>query len=322
MHRILLIITFICFFNSCEKPIDIELPNEESKLVISSSLISNKYWDNLSQYLYVSNSINGLGTLSDYQYTDSVPVINNANVNIYQLDNTNQITEQYQFNFDENCYCYTHPSFIPLENQTYQLKVVANNFPEITAVETMPSKIDFSISNFEINNILDQHVEGDLCSFNISFQDTPNVQNFYKLKVWAANTHQEKHKSCTYTVNDPSFFIPINASSESNYYNGKNGYFTDELFDGETKTLFIDVEKPAGAYEFFYIQLISLSKKQYLFNLTRKEQNRDSNNFIFNSEPLFIQSNIEGGYGIFGGKAITNKAYVPTFYPTNGWLDY
>ena len=73
----------------------------------------------------------------------------------------------------------------------------------------MPSKIDFSISNFEINNILDQHVEGDLCSFNISFQDTPNVQNFYKLKVWAANTHQEKHKSCTYTVNDPSFFIPL-----------------------------------------------------------------------------------------------------------------
>ena len=103
MHKILLIIIFIFFFNSCEKPINIELPNEESKLVISSSLISNKYWDNLSQYLYVSNSINGLGTLSDYQYTDSVPVINNANVNIYQLDNTNQITEQYQFNFDENC---------------------------------------------------------------------------------------------------------------------------------------------------------------------------------------------------------------------------
>ena len=78
MHKILLIIIFVFFFNSCEKPIDLELPNEDSKLVISSSLISNKYWDNLSQYLYVSNSINGLGTISDYQYTDSVPVINNA----------------------------------------------------------------------------------------------------------------------------------------------------------------------------------------------------------------------------------------------------
>ena len=38
-----------------------------------------------------------------------------------------------------------------------------------------------------------------------------------------------------------------------------------------------------------------------MFNVTRKEQNRDSNNFMFNNEPMFIQSNINGGYGIFGG---------------------
>ena len=64
------------------------------------------------------------------------------------------------------------------------------------------------------------------------------------------------------------------------------------------------------------------SKNNYMFNVTRKEQNRDSNNFMFNNEPMFIQSNINGGYGIFGGKSIAKKAYIPTFFPTNGWLDY
>ena len=56
--------------------------------------------------------------------------------------------------------------------------------------------------------------------------------------------------------------------------------------------------------------------------IKRKEQYRDSNNLMFNNEPMFIQSNINGGYGIFGGKSIAKKAFIPTFFPTNGWLDY
>ena len=34
-----------CLNISCEKAIDINLPSQQSKLVINGSLISNKYWD-------------------------------------------------------------------------------------------------------------------------------------------------------------------------------------------------------------------------------------------------------------------------------------
>ena len=35
-----------------------------------------------------------------------------------------------------------------------------------------------------------------------------------------------------------------------------------------------------------------------------------------------LDSNIENGYGIFGGKSKSNKAYIPTYFPNNGWLSY
>ena len=322
MNRYIILLSLILNI-SCEKAIDINLPSQQSKLVINGSLISNKYWDGYSQYIYISNSIEGLGSVNDYEYTDSVPVINYASVNILEMENENEIIEEFQFEFDNDCYCYSNNNFMPKENSNYQLKVTADNFPEITAFETMPSETDFNISNFVMGNILDEQVEGKLCEFDITIDDEPGVNNFYKLKVFVVNTFNENGRACVYKVNDPSFLIPINNTSSNNsYFEAKNGYFTDELFDGETKTFSISVDKPSGRYEYFYIQLSSLSKNNYMFNITRKEQNRDSNNFMFNNEPMFIQSNINGGYGIFGGKSIAKKAYIPTFFPTNGWLDY
>ena len=35
-----------------------------------------------------------------------------------------------------------------------------------------------------------------------------------------------------------------------------------------------------------------------------------------------LDSNVENGYGIFGGKSASNKAYIPTYFPNNGWLSY
>ena len=258
MNRYIILLLLILNI-SCEKTIDINLPSQESKLVVNGSLISNKYWDGYSQYIYISNSIEGLGSINDYEYTDSVPVINYASVNILEMENENDIIEEFQFEFDNDCYCYSNNNFMPKENSNYKLKVTADNFPEITAFETMPSETDFNISNFVMGNILDEQVEGKLCEFDITIDDEPGVNNFYKLKVFVVNTFNENGRACVYTVNDPSFLIPINnTSSNNNYFEAKNGYFTDELFDGETKTFSISVDKPSGRYEYFYIQLSSL----------------------------------------------------------------
>ena len=56
-------------------------------------------------------------------------------------------------------------------------------------------------------------------------------------------------------------------------YTGRNGYFTDELFNGTSKSFFIQHFKPKGVFDHFYIELRALSKDLYEFNETKKEQN-------------------------------------------------
>ncbi len=325
MKKAILLVILSIIFYKCETALDIELPSIESKLVINSYMITDEYWDKQSQFLIVSNSIEGMGSLEDFEYTDSLPVIGSGNASISQINNDdhNQITENYPLEFTTSCYCYTNPSFTPKANTTYKLNVQVDGYPPIQAIDKMPSKPIYEIENFEMKNDLDSEEEGELCEFNIVLNDKPNEKNYYKLTIRAINTFKSKEESCVYEVQDPSFLIPINRYNSSNtYYKGRHGYFTDELFEGEEKNLFIQVKKPEGIYDHFYISVTSYSENLYNFNLTRKEQRRDSNNFLFNSEAIFIDSNIENGYGIFGGRARSRKAYIPTYYPVNGWIDY
>ena len=67
MNRYIILLSLILNI-SCEKAIDVNLPSQQSKLVINGSLISNKYWDGYSQYIYISNSIEGLGSVNDYEH--------------------------------------------------------------------------------------------------------------------------------------------------------------------------------------------------------------------------------------------------------------
>ena len=330
MKKLLLLNILCLFFISCEKALDIELPTTQSKLVINSYMIADKYWDNKSQFLLVSNSVDGLASLNEYIYTDSIPVISTAEASINKIDDTsNNIIETYSLEFDSNCYCYTNPNFTPKQNDTYQLDVNLEGFTPISAKETIPSKPEYIISNLVMTGSLDGNLSSssnweDLCEFSITIQDQPNQANYYRLKIYVEiDGINPQTSSCKYTVQDPAFLIPINRYQASdNYYTGKNGYFSDDLFDGEEKTFFVEVEKPQGVWSHFYVAIESYSENLYRFNLTRKEQKRDSNNMLFNSEPIFIESNIAEGYGIFGARAISRKAYLPLFFPTNGWVDY
>tara|TARA_B110000495_G_C22971976_1_gene570533 strand:- start:419 stop:1384 length:966 start_codon:yes stop_codon:yes gene_type:complete len=321
MKKIIYISYFL--FISCETTLDIKLPESDPKLVINSYMIADQFWNGRNQFALVSNSIQGIGNIEDYIYTDSIPVINNATAIINEMDNSEYSINQYQLLFDNTCYCYTNQEFTPRENKKYELNVSVEGYPPIRAVDIVPSKAEYTISNFELFTELDTFSSGNLCQFNISLKDLPNIDNYYILKIYIENTTTNSRKRCIYEVEDPSFLIPINRYNASNtYYEGVNGYFTDDLFDGQERNMFVKVEKPEGVYNQFYIEIITLSDNLYNFNLTRKEQKRDSDNYLFNSEAIFIDSNIEGGYGIFGARAKSQKVYIPTFFPTNGWIEY
>ena len=337
MKKIILLIISTLIFSSCETEIEINMPTHENKLVINSQIESNTYSSPFNnQNVLVSNSISALGSVEDYVYTDdSIPVINYALVTIDEIHKSNyEVINNYPLSFDDACYCYVNRDFIPESGKTYSLNVSAEGFPPINAIETIPSPPEYVISDFHMRSDIDNNFEShllayDLCELSITIKDNPNEKNYYKLKFFAGREAQNlqglafRQKSCWYKVADPAFLTSINRHSESdNYFEGKNGYFTDDFFNGEEKTFFIEVDKPEGAWTYFYIELSSYSENLYQFILTKKEGKVDEDNILFNNEALFIQSNIDNGYGVFGSKGVSRKAYLPLLYPTNGWLDY
>lgn len=324
MKRLSILLCTFLFITSCEDSLNVKIPVENSKLSVTSYLHADDYFDGQNSSVYVSNSISALASSDSYVYTDSIPVINNATVSIYETNALQENVASYLLEFDYDCYCYINTELSPKQNTTYRLEVEADGYPNVYAIDKVPANPSYEITDFELLGNLDKKsYDGELSQFNLVVNDDPNAQNFYQLKIYIVNTPGAKVRSCYYSVSDPSFLNSLNNNHASgDNYNGRNGYFTDELFNGTSKSFFIQHYKPKGVYDHFYIELRVLSKDLYEFNETRKQQNRDTNNPLFVSEPIFLDSNVENGYGIFGCQSSSNKAYIPTYFPNNGWLEY
>ena len=315
---------FLCLLLvSCEENLNIDIPIDKSRLSITSNLMADDYFNGQHSYVYVSNSISALESDDNFDYTDSIPVINNATVSIYETNELQENLASYLLEFDYDCYCYNNPDLRPKQNTTYRLEVEAFGYPNVYAIDKVPAKPSFEITDFELLGYLDKKsYSGELSQFNLVINDDPFTENYYQLKILVVNTSKAKVRTCSYSVSDPSFFNPLNDTDSEGNYTGRSAYFTDELFNGTSKSFFIQQFKPEGIFDHFYIELRALSRDLYEFNKTRRAESATSNNPLFVSEPIFLHSNIENGYGIFGGKSESNKAYIPTYFPNNGWLSY
>ncbi len=315
---------FLCYcFISCEENLNIDIPSDTSRLSITSNLQADDYFNGQYSYVYVSNSISALASDDNFDYTDSIPVINNATVSIHETNTLEENVASYLLEFDYDCYCYINSDLSPKQNITYRLEVEADGYPDVYAIDKVPEKPTYEITNFELIGKLDKKsYDGELSQFNLIIEDDPNTENYYQLKIVVVNTSGAKLRTCSFSVNDPSFVNSLNSTDSEGIYTGRSAYFTDKLFNGTSKSFFIQHFKPKGIFDHFYIELRALSRDLYEFNETRRAESATSNNPLFVSEPIFLHSNIENGYGIFGGKSASNKAYIPTYFPNNGWISY
>ena len=315
---------FLCYcFISCEENLNIDIPSDTSRLSITSNLQADDYFNGQYSYVYVSNSISALASDDNFDYTDSIPVINNATVSIHETNSLEENVASYLLEFDYDCYCYINSDLSPKQNITYRLEVEADGYPDVYAIDKVPEKPTYEITNFELIGKLDKKsYDGELSQFNLIIEDDPNTENYYQLKIVVVNTSGAKLRTCSFSVNDPSFVNSLNSTDSEGIYTGRSAYFTDKLFNGTSKSFFIQHFKPKGIFDHFYIELRALSRDLYEFNETRRAESATSNNPLFVSEPIFLHSNIENGYGIFGGKSASNKAYIPTYFPNNGWISY
>jgi hypothetical protein len=282
---------FLFIFTSCEREIDIDLPNEEEFIVVEGRIRPNE----APVILLTKNQ----------GFFDAVPADLEDFVNEFVIQDAQVIisngtqSEQLQFTVDFVNYPFFYYTGTVIKGEigkTYSLTIVHNN-KTLNSKTTIPAPVQIDSSWFGLNPF---DVEEDSLGVSyIQLTDPDTFGNAYRL-------YGKK--------NNQLFFNPVSGSEfNDDFVNGNNIVF----FAGSADQPFI-AQDSFVPREFFYslgdtiyLELASIGRKEYFFYATL-EAAVGSNGNPFAS-PTLVQSNIEGGLGLWVGMSVS----YDTLYATN-----
>jgi hypothetical protein len=279
MKKLLVLILVTAGLSSCnfefEKEIETDFKIGDNKLVLNS--IFNDQFE-ASFKVYRSNAP------LDWSSTDSV--LSTAQLMIYE-DGIFKETVPFDPNLVE-----FRTTFVPQEGKTYKVVGKYPGLPEVNASSRLPVKIPFASYSFQEDAGVD--VNGDpQSSFTFTIPD-PAGKNFYRLEFHrngGGGFYKSEFESEDPVLKGDGFLDEEGSTKED---------FNDQLFDGQQKTITIKFRKELSPTTFarYRIHLQHVSEEAYNY-LSKMDLEYYSYPDPF-VEPVFIYSNVQNGYGIFG----------------------
>lgn len=292
LKQVLIALITLLWLNSCEKVIPFEGDIDSSKLVINSIFESDSVFK-----VHVSGSRSVIDTSSFQNIVDAIVKIKDENNNLIEfLSHTNN-----GFYTGQN---------IPEENKTYTLEVEHSNYTNIMASDSLPSPI--TINNVDTSTIIDA-INGNRLQITMNFNDPITIENFYLVETYAVIEYL-----LIYDLDTVEYEIDTSQQTmfltDEVFQNGGSPYrdqglFNDLLFDGQSKSLEIEIPNNFKANEDDYewrsntlglrVYLHNISRSYYYYRTSLEQyQNASGNPF---AQPVQVFSNIENGFGIFAG---------------------
>lgn len=275
---------------SCEKIIDITIPDKERKMVINGLISPEK-----PVRVNISKSL----SILDY---DSIIAIPGGNV---QLFHGSDLIGKLQ---EEAGGFYSLPGFTPEVGQSYRLTATVNGMQGVEAEAVLPPLVPFLA--VDTATFTTQWGSQEL-RVNVKFQDPSGTRNIYGFGV-DVTTREYDYSTMTFTgrtVTRSSYLYTDSEGPVKDEFHNFEGklYCDDLLFNGLTKS----VEFGVSDYAFFESDTIWLTVKMeqvdpsyYMYAISNEEyQNAHGNPF---SEPVQVFTNVKGGYGIFAGISVVN----------------
>ncbi len=273
-----IIILVLLLILSCQKPLQIDYPVMEEKLVVNCLFAPDTVFQ-----VQVSKS----QKTDDSLYatiTDAVCELWANNKLLEQLENNNTAT-----------YCST---ILPEIGKTYTLIVKHPKYENISATSSVP---DIPIiSNFNLTDYLanyDINSESYLSGLELNINDDATTDNYYKLDFVISDGFLS---DCGGFISNDIVLVTEDLFEFSPIFL----YFSDELFNGQTYNLSFMASTPQTDKDFSIIyKAKSLSKEHYYY--TKKmliyQHHKENGEMLQAIEPMLMYSNIQNGYGIFAG---------------------
>ena len=331
----LITISAALFLSSCEKEIEFNGSQTDPKLVINSLIepgqpikanISKSFFfldneadteapNDLVAMLYVNGESLGEMTLS-YDTAVSYDIWNPNEPNMGRVQKV-----------------YTH-DYCPVAGDVIKITASANGFDDVEAT-TSPIPNDLNVQlNSEVtrwssyyNYMYNDTIVVDSLLYisayvNLTLNITdpnPGQTDFFRVLISNGEGGVAVNSfDCIFDYDDPVFgsAMPDNDIVDfSDLDTRPEGVFTDVLFDGRSYQLRFKLHIPISLYENEYdpeffqlpISLQHLSKEYYNY-LNTCDQGEDIITFF--AEPIQTYTNVEGGYGIVGGRTVDTLWYA------------
>ena len=285
-----------------ETVIDLDIPPHEPVLVLNGLLDTDT-----NARVVISHSVGA--------FSNAIPsFINNANVLLYKdnqfidsllLDTTNLVYVNYYDNYtaDSLAMYYYKSDYIPEKNTTYRIAVDHSDYPSISAETFIPD--DITVYNIDVDTTSNENKIG----LTFRFDDEPNQQNFYRLKLFTSCTkkwedeygygYEWRFRGETEMMsNDPSF--PSDIPFEGYTFTGSSVVFSDALFNGQQKTITLDVisDLKYADCDTIIIQFSTFSDDTYSYYNSLGDHREKGELSIFGGEVIPVYSNVENGLGV------------------------
>jgi hypothetical protein len=280
-----------------ETVIDLDIPAHEPVLVLNGLLDTDT-----NARVVISHSVGA--------FSNTVPsFINNANVLLYKNDQfidyllpelTNLIYVNYydDYTADSLAMYYYKSDYFPAKNTNYRIEVGHSDYPSISAETFIPD--DITVYNIDVDTTSLE----DIIGLTFSFDDNANQQNYYRLKVFSScikeyDGNQLKYRGDAYMMsNDPSF--PGGIPWEGYTFSGHRVVFNDALFNGQQKTITLDVQSDLKyAYcDTIIIEFSTFSDDTYSYYNSLGDHSEKGELNIFGGEVIPVYTNVANGLGV------------------------
>lgn len=259
---------------SCTEEVDFDWPIEEQKYVIGCLFCPD---NKIEFYAFKTTPI----------LEDSIPAVNNLNIVLYENDSVIWSGSK------SDAGRYSIP-IQPKPATKYAVSVSNNQSISINASDTIPLPVYILSANY-VFPVYEDLYGSKFGQISLSFRDKPDIKNFYEIII----LNRDSSIQNTFNVKSPV----ITLDNENDPISPGSLLFTDELFEGKTLTLNINV----SSYDDPIVVLKNVSRSYYEYrnsiiaHLYNQNTERDDVYNLFKGDPVELYSNVNNALGIFAG---------------------
>jgi hypothetical protein len=319
MHKIpsrfdvLYCMVLVSLFSSCQKE-EITVPDTGRKIVINGLITTDSLFNvNLSRSLYITDS----NLVEENMLTNARALLYQNGANIDSLE----YAEIPYLNLGLDIYVpsnYRSKRLYPLSGEEYEIRVRSPGLPDASAKIRIPGmvKIDhLDTAIVKLSGPFESWESNIRVLCDIEFTDPEYENNYYLLYVYRVPAFYSASNNMVFSCQDPVVEEYLNHGT---FMEGIA--FTDRSISGQKHILRVtlngkDIGKPFYNDEFseshrkaIYFRLCAITEDYYKFIQTLNLFLKNYKNPL--AEPTQVYSNIEGGYGIFGGAAVSSDSLV------------